>query len=419
MTALALHSPPASTVGFDVERIRRDFPALAERIRDKELVYFDNAATTQKPLTVIYALQRYYSAENANIHRGVHFLSQQATFAYERARGRVGQFLNAAEPGEIVFVRGTTEAINLVAQTYGRLQVGRGDEVIVSQMEHHSNIVPWQMLCEEKGAKLRVAPINQAGELLLEEYEKLLNHRTRLVAVAHASNALGTINPIQEIVALAHARGVPVLVDGAQGVPHLPVDVRQLDCDFYAFSGHKLFGPTGVGVLYGKKELLQSMPPWEGGGSMIRRVTFAKTTYAEPPARFEAGTPHIAGGIGLAAAIDYVNDVGRERLAAYEAQLLEYAIEVLSQIEGVRLIGTARHKVGVISFAVDEVHPHDVGTILDAEGIAVRAGHHCAQPVMDFYGVPATVRVSLAFYNTRGEIDALARSLHKVKEVFG
>ena len=404
---------------LDVERIRRDFPVLQERIRGKELIYLDNAATTQKPLTVAYALQHYYTSENANIHRGVHLLSQQATFSYERARGRVGQFLNAAEPSEIVFVRGATEAVNLVAHSYGRGHVGAGDEVIVTQMEHHSNIVPWQVLCEEKGAVLKVVPISDDGALILEAYEELLSERTRIVAVTHASNALGTINPIKTMIDMAHACGAVVLVDGAQGVPHMHVDVQALDCDFYVFSGHKLFAPTGTGALYGKKHLLEAMPPWETGGGMIQRVSFEKgTTYADVPTRFEAGTPHIAGGIGLAAAIDYVNSIGRTAIAEYEEELLRYATDLLSDIEGVRLIGTAAEKVGVISFVMDEAHPHDIGTILDAEGIAVRAGHHCAQPLMQFYGVPATVRASLAFYYTRAEMDALAEGICKVREVF-
>ena len=412
------HPPQEAPIDLNVERVRRDFPILQQRVRDKDLAYLDNAATTQKPQAVIDALEQYYSRENANIHRGVHLLSQQATFAYERARARVRLFLNAAENCEIIFVRGTTEGINLVAQSYGRTHLEEGDEIIISHLEHHSNIVPWQLLCQEKGAHLRVVPIDDAGEFLLDEYENLLNDRTKLVAVAHASNALGTINPVEQIIALAHDRGVPVLIDGAQGVPHLPVDVRALDCDFYAFSGHKLFGPTGVGVLYGKQELLEAMPPYEGGGSMIKSVTFEKTTYADLPTKFEAGTPHIAGGIGLEAAIDYVNAVGREQIAAYETELLDYGTQVLSQVPGLRLIGRARARVGVLSFVMDAAHPHDIGTILDAEGIAVRAGHHCAQPVMQRYGVPATVRASLAFYNTREELDALARGLHKVIEVF-
>ena len=408
---------PAATP-IDVARIRRDFPILSEKIRNKELVYFDNGATTQKPLAVIYALQRYYASGNSNIHRGVHFLSQQATFAFERARGRIGQFINARENGEIVFVRGTTEAINLVAQSYGRQKIGNGDEIIVSRIEHHANIVPWQMLCQEKGAMLKVAPIDDKGEFLIDEYEKLLSDRTKIVAVTHASNALGTILPIKEISALAHKHGAVVVVDGAQGVPHLPVDVQDLDADFYTFSGHKLFGPTGVGVLYGKKSLLAEMPPWEGGGSMIERVSFDGTTYAEPPTRFEAGTPHIAGGIGLEAAIDYINSIGRDAIAAYEDELTTYAHQTLAEVPGLRLIGTACKKVAVVSFTLDEVHPHDIGTILDTEGIAVRAGHHCAQPTMQFYQVPATVRASMAFYNTHDEIDALVQALHKVNEVF-
>ena len=412
---------PATTtppIPFDVENIRADFPILQQQMRDKTLVYFDNAATTQKPQAVIDALERYYCRENSNIHRGVHLLSQEATFAYERARARVRLFLNAAENEEIIFVRGTTEGINLVAQSYGKTRIKEGDEIIISHMEHHSNIVPWQMLCAEKGAHLRVVPIDDDGEFLLDEYEKLLGERTRLVALTHASNALGTINPIQQIISLAHAQGVPVLVDGAQSAPHLPVDVRALDCDFYTFSAHKLFGPTGVGILYGKRSLLEAMPPYEGGGSMIHSVSFEKTTYADLPAKFEAGTPHIAGGIGLEKAIDYVNAIGREQIAAYETDLLDYGTELLQQIDGLRIIGNARQKVGVLSFVMDAAHPHDIGTILDTEGIAVRAGHHCAQPTMQRYGVPATVRASLAFYNTRAELDALAAALHKVIEVF-
>ena len=415
-TIPATTAPP---IPFDVENIRADFPILQQQVRDENLGYFDNAATTQKPRAVIDALQRYYCRENSNIHRGVHLLSQEATFAYERARARVRLFLNAAENEEIVFVRGTTEGINLVAQSYGKTRIKEGDEIIISHMEHHSNIVPWQMLCAEKGAHLRVVPIDDDGEFLLDEYEKLLGERTRLVALTHASNALGSINPIQQIISLAHAQGVPVLVDGAQSAPHLPVDVRDLDCDFYTFSAHKLFGPTGVGILYGKKSLLEAMPPYEGGGSMIHSVSFEKTTYADLPAKFEAGTPHIAGGIGLETAIDYINAIGREQIAAYETDLLNYGTELLQQIEGLRIIGNARQKVGVISFVMDAAHPHDVGTILDTEGIAVRAGHHCAQPTMQRYGVPATVRASLAFYNTRAELDALAAALHKVIEVFG
>lgn len=411
-------TPEQPSAPLDVELLRQDFPILRQPVRGKSLAYLDNAATTQKPQAVIDALARYYSEENANIHRGVHFLSQQATFAYERARGRVSLFLNAAESSEIVFVRGATEGINLVAQTHGRQSIGAGDEIIVSHLEHHSNIVPWQQLCEERGAVLKVVPIDDKGEFLLDDYERLLNSRTRLVAVAHASNALGTIVPVERIIDLAHARGVPVLVDGAQGAPHLPVDVRAMNCDFYVFSGHKLFGPTGIGVLYGKREHLEAMPPYQGGGSMIQSVTFEKTTFAELPNKFEAGTPHIAGAVGLEAAIDYVNNVGMKRIAAYEADLLHYAHQTLAQIEGLRLVGTAAEKVGVISFVMRDAHAHDIGTILDTEGVAVRSGHHCAQPLMRRYGLAATVRASLAFYNTRDEVDALGAALHKVSEVF-
>ncbi len=404
---------------FDAEKVRADFPILKRRVYDRPLVYLDNAATAQKPQAVIDAVERYYSAENSNVHRGVHYLSQRATCAYEGARARVRGFLNAAEDREVVFTRGTTEAINLVAQSYGRGHVREGDEIILSEMEHHSNIVPWQMLCEERGAVLRVIPVNDRGELLLEEYERLLNKRTKFVSVVHASNVLGTVNPVQQIVKMAHRWNAPVLVDGAQAVPHMRVDVQEIDCDFYAFSGHKLYGPTGIGVLYGKIGLLEAMSPYQGGGSMIRSVTFEKTTYAEVPNRFEAGTPHIEGGIGLGAAIDYVNEVGLDAAAAYEEGLLAYATEALRGVPGLRLIGTARQKVGVLSFVMGDIHPHDIGTILDREGVAVRAGHHCAQPLMQRFGVPATVRASLAFYNTREDVDALVRGLHRVREVFG
>ena len=407
-----------SSSSLDVEQLRRDFPILGQRVRNKPLVYLDNGATTQKPQSVIDAIASYYAAENANIHRGVHYLSQQATFAYERTRGRIRRFLNAADNSEIIFVRGTTEGINLVAQSFARPRLHEGDEIIVSHMEHHSNIVPWQMICAERGARLRVIPVDEAGELILEEYEKLLNPRTRLVAVTHASNVLGTVNPVAHIAALAHQQGVPVLVDGAQGIPHLPADLCELGCDFYVFSGHKLFGPTGVGVLYGRRELLESMPPYQGGGSMIQKVSFEGTTYAELPNRFEAGTPHIAGAIGLEAAIDYLNAADQERLAAYETELLDYATGALSQVAGLRIFGRARAKVAVLSFAMEAAHPHDIGTVLDSEGIAIRAGHHCAQPLMQRYGVPAMARASLAFYNTREEIDALVAALHKVNEVF-
>jgi cysteine desulfurase/selenocysteine lyase len=367
---------------------------------------------------VIDAIVRYYEGENANIHRGVHYLSQIATEEFEKARETVRAFVNAAQASEIIFTRGTTEAINLVAQTYGRAHVGAGDEVLITAMEHHSNIVPWQMLCEEKGAKLRVAPINDAGELLLEEYEKLLGPRTKVVAVAHVSNALGTINPLKRMVAMAHKRGIPVVIDGAQAVPHLAVDVQDLDADFYAFSGHKMYGPTGIGVLYGKHALLDAMPPYQGGGDMISSVTFEKTTYNKLPHKFEAGTPDMAGVAGLKAAIEYMNGIGIAKIAAHEHELLEYATEVVGALPGVRLIGTAREKAGVLSFVLDEVHPHDIGTILDQQGIAVRTGHHCAQPVMERFRIPATVRASFAVYNTRGEVDALVRGLRKVREVF-
>lgn len=402
----------------EVERIRRDFPMLRERIRDKPLVYLDNAATTQKPLTVIYTLQRYYTGENASVHRGVHFLSQQATVAFERSRARLCRFINAADPAEIVFVRGTTEAINLVAQSYGRAHIGSGDEIILSHLEHHANIVPWQMLCEQTGARIRVAPVDDQGMFIMKAYERLLNERTRLVAVSHASNALGTVLPVKQIAARAHRWGARVLVDGAQAVSHIPVDVQDMDCDFYAFSGHKMFGPTGIGVLYGRRLLLETMPPYQGGGEMIRSVTFERTTYAEPPHRFEAGTPNIAGVMAMEAAVDYIDALGRSRIAIYENQLLDYATQTLERIDGVRLIGTGMPKIGVISFVMDVAHPHDIGTILDSEGIAIRTGHHCAQPVMQRFGVPATARVSLAVYNTREEIDTLATGLRKVIEVF-
>jgi cysteine desulfurase/selenocysteine lyase len=420
--------PPASSVlslvretapaRFDVSRIRKDFPILRKKIHGKPLVYLDNAATSQKPQAVIDTLSRFYAADNSNVHRGVHLLSQRATEEYEAARHKVQRFLNAAEAREIIFVRGTTEGINLVAQTYGRGHVGPGDEILISHMEHHSNIVPWQILCEEKGAVLRVVPINDKGELLLEEYEKLLNPRTRFVSVVHLSNALGTVNPVREIITLAHRWNVPVLVDGAQAVPHLPVDVQQLDCDFYTFSGHKLYGPTGIGVLYGKTALLEAMPPYQGGGDMISSVTFAKTTYNSLPHKFEAGTPHIAGVVGLGAALDYLNEIGLEVVAAHEQHLLDYATSVLAAVPGVRLVGSAEERAGVLSFVVEGVHPHDIGQILDQEGIAIRTGHHCCQPIMDRFHVPATARASLALYNTREEIDALVAGLYRVKEIF-
>ncbi len=407
-----------TVTSLDVSAIRKDFPILAQQVHGKPLVYLDSAATSQKPKCVIEALTHFYLMDNANIHRGVHELSERSTLAYEAARGKVQRFLNAANAREIIFVRGATEGINLVAQTYGRTHVSAGDEIIISALEHHSNIVPWQMLCEEKGAVLRVIPINDRGEIELDAFEKLLNPRTRPVAVSHVSNALGTINPVREIINTAHNWNVPVLIDGAQAVPHMKVDVRNLDCDFYVFSGHKVFGPTGIGVLYGKEKLLEGMPPWQGGGDMIRSVTFGKTTYNDLPYKFEAGTPDIAGVIGLGAAIDYLDQIGMDAVAAHEHDLLQYGTKALESISGLRLIGTAREKAGVLSFVIDGVHPHDAGTILDREGIAVRTGHHCAQPVMDRFGVSATTRASLAFYNTREDIDALVAGIHKVKEVF-
>ena len=403
---------------WNVERIREDFPVLRQMVNGKPLVYLDNAASSQVPQIVIDRGSIYLEQEHSNIHRGVHYLSQRATTAYEGAREKVKRFINAREAKECIFVRGATEGINLVMHGYGRKFIGEGDEVIISAMEHHSNIVPWQMLCEEKKATLRVIPMNDQGELLLDEYDALLNERTKFVAVTHISNALGTINPVKEMIARAHKYGVPVLLDGAQGAPHLEVDVQDLDCDFYALSGHKMFAPTGSGVVYGKAELLEKMNPFQGGGSMIRTVSFEKTTYAGLPDKFEAGTPAIASQIGLGAAIDYLNSIGREQAVAYEHELLTYATEKISAIEGVRIIGTAREKASVLSFVVDEVHPHDIGTILDQEGIAVRAGHHCAQPVMKRFNVPATARASFAFYNTKQEVDSLVRAIERVIEVF-
>lgn len=404
---------------IDVERIRADFPILKTLVRGKPLVYLDNAATTQKPRAVIDAVRTYYETQNANIHRGVHLLSELGTKLFEGARVKVQRFLKAADPREILFVRGATEAINLVAQSYGRSTLRAGDEVLLTHLEHHSNIVPWQMLRDDKGIVLRVAPIDDRGEVRMDEFERLLGPRTRLVSVAHVSNALGTVNPVKRMIAMAHGRKVPVLLDGAQAAPHVPIDVRDLDCDFYALSGHKLFGPTGIGVLYGKASLLEAMPPWQGGGDMILSVTFEKTIYNHLPHKFEAGTPHIEGAIGLGAAIDYVQKIGMETIRSYEDELLEHGTRVLSEIKGLRLIGTAREKAGVLSFTLDGVHPHDVGTILDQEGIAIRTGHHCAQPVMDRFGLPATARASFGLYNTRAEVDALATAIEKVREVFG
>ncbi len=403
---------------FDVEKVRREFPILHQKVNGKPLVYLDNAATAQKPESVLRALDKYYREYNSNIHRGVHYLSERATQAYEQARAAAQRFINAADTSEVIFVRGTTEAINLVAQSWGRKHVGAGDEIVISTMEHHSGIVPWQMLCEEKGAKLRVIPINDQGELLLEEYEKLLGPRTKFVSVAHVSNALGTINPVRQVVEMAHRRGVPVLLDGAQAAPHVKVDVRALDCDFYAFSSHKLYGPTGVGVLYGKSKLLEAMPPYQGGGDMISSVTFEKTLYNKLPYKFEAGTPNIAGGIGLGATIQYLNQFDWEQVEAHEREVLAYATERVSSVPGVHLIGTAREKTAVVSFVIEGIHPHDVGTILDQEGIAIRTGHHCAQPVMQRFGIVGTARASFGLYNTRADVDALVAGLHKVLEVF-
>ncbi len=405
-------------VKFDAEKYRKDFPVLQEKMRGSLLVYLDNAATTQKPQAVIDTVTRYYSKENANIHRGIYHLSEQATDAYEIARAKMRRFINATFPQEIIFVRGATEGINLIAQSFGRAFMKEGDEIVISAIEHHSNIVPWQILCGQIKAKLRVIPVNDDGELLFDEYKKLLNHRTKLVALAHISNALGTINPVKTMVKTAHTCGVPVLVDGAQGVPHVPTDVQDLDCDFYVFSGHKLFGPTGIGVLYGRRDWLERMPPYQGGGDMISSVTFEKTTYNRIPYKFEAGTPHIAGVIGLGTAVDYLEKIGMENIAAYETELLQYGTEGLLQVPGLRLIGTAKEKAGVLSFVLDEIHAHDIGTILDRNGVAIRAGHHCAMPVMERFGVPATARASLAFYNTRRDIDALVRALHEARKVF-
>jgi cysteine desulfurase/selenocysteine lyase len=403
---------------FDVGRIRQDFPMLRQEVRGKPLVYLDSAATSQKPQAVLDTLQRYYTEENANINRAVHLLSERATRAHADARVTVQKFVNAAESREIIFTRNSTEGINLVAQTYGRQHVGAGDEIVISEMEHHSNIVPWQLLCEEKGARLRVVPITDAGELRLDELESFLGPRTKFVSIVHLSNSLGTINPVHQIVEMAHAHGIPVLIDGSQAAYHLTIDVQALDCDFYVFTGHKLYGPTGIGVLYGKADLLDGMPPYQGGGDMINSVTFEKTTYNVLPYKFEAGTPHIAGAIGLGTAIDYVTGVGMDRIAAYERELLSYGTAALSGVRGLRLIGTAPEKASILSFVLEGVHPHDVGTIVDQEGVAIRTGHHCTQPLMRRFGVPATARASLAMYNTREEIDALVAALAKVREMF-
>ena len=406
------------TSSLDVEKIRQDFPLLHQEVNGKPLAYLDNAATSQKPTQVIEALDKYYQEDNANIHRGVHTLSERATIDYEQAREKVRSFINANSEKEIIFVRGATEGINLIAQSYGRNKLKAGDEIIISEMEHHSNIVPWQLLCEQTGAILKIIPINDSGELILEEFEKLLSPKTKLVSIAHISNALGTINPIQTIIDRAHEHNAVVIIDGAQATPHTIVDVQALDCDFYVFSGHKLFGPTGIGVLYGKAHLLEAMPPWQGGGDMIKMVSFEKTLYNDLPYKFEAGTPHIAGVIGLGAAIDYVSATGLEAIAAHEHELLEYATEKTLEVKGLRLIGTAQQKTSILSFVIDSIHPHDIGTILDHEGIAIRTGHHCAMPVMTHFNVPATARASFAFYNTFEEVDRLIQALGKAREVF-
>jgi cysteine desulfurase/selenocysteine lyase len=409
-------SAPAG--GFDPLHWRRDFPALRQEINGYPLVYLDNAATTQKPRAVIQALRDYYERDNANVHRGVHSLSVRATEQYERARAAIQHFINARQRREIVFVRGATEAINLVAQSFARPRLRPGDEILITGLEHHSNIVPWQLVCQQTGAILRVAPLNDRGEVIPEKYAKLLTPRTRLAALAHVSNALGTINPVVEMARLARQNDTAVLIDGAQAVPHMPIDVRALGCDFYAFSGHKLYGPTGIGVLWGRTDLLEQMPPYQGGGEMIRSVSFEETTYADPPTRFEAGTPNIAAAIGLAAAIQYLERPGRDSIAIYEQELLVYATERVLEVPGLRLIGTAREKASILSFVLDGIHPHDVGTIADRMGVAIRTGHHCAQPLMRRFGVPATCRASLAFYNTREDVDALVLALQRAREVF-
>ncbi len=408
-----------SQTGFNVERIRADFPILNQEVRGRRLVYLDSAASSQKPRAVIDAITHFYTHDNANVHRGVHFLSERSTAAFEGAREKVRRFLNAKEAKEIVFVRGTTEAINLVAQTFGRKNVRAGDEVLITGLEHHANIVPWQMLCEQQGATLRSIPLDEHGDLVLDRLDSLLTPRTRILAVTHVSNALGTVVPVKELIRRAHAKGVPVLVDGAQAVTHFPVDVQELDCDFYTFSGHKLFGPMGIGVLYGKKALLDAMPPYQGGGDMILSVTMEKTIYNRVPYRFEAGTPDVAGAVGLGAAIDYLEKVGMDAIAAHDRELLAYAEQALGRVPGVRLLGRARERSGVVSFVIEDIHPHDIGTILDREGVAIRTGHHCAQPLMQCLGVAATARASLALYNSREDVDALVSGLQKVREVFG
>jgi cysteine desulfurase/selenocysteine lyase len=404
---------------YPIEKIRADFPILAQKIRNKPLIYLDNAASCQKPNQVIDCLSNFYRQDYSNIHRGVHTLSQRATDKYEQARDKVKNFINAASEKEVIFVRGTTEAINLIAQTFGRANIGENDEILITAMEHHSNIVPWQMLCQQTGAILKVAPINERGELIYEEFEALISDKTKLVSVVHMSNALGTVNPVKKIIAAAHAKNIPVLLDGAQAIPHMPVDVQDLDCDFYVFSGHKLYAPSGVGVLYGKQELLNAMPAYQGGGDMIRTVTFEKSTYSTLPYKFEAGTPNIADTVALGAAIDYLNTIGMEAIAAYEYELLAYATTKARQINGLTIIGDAAEKGAILSFTLDKIHPHDIGTMLDSVGIAIRAGHHCAMPVMDFFNVPATARASFAMYNTKAEIDVLMEAIQELMTVFG
>jgi cysteine desulfurase/selenocysteine lyase len=411
-------NPTARDVKFDVDKVRRDFPILHQDIYGKPLAYLDNAATTQKPQVVVDALTRYYTADNSNIHRGVHALSLRATDAYEAARETVRSFLGAADRDEIIFVRGATEGINLIAATYGATHIGEGDEVVITNLEHHSNIVPWQMVCSDKGAHLRVVPMDDHGELDLDAYEKLLTPRTKIAALSHVSNALGTINPVEDMIRMAHDRDIPVLLDSAQAVPHLPVDVQALGCEFLAFSGHKVYGPTGVGAVYVRRDIMETMPPYQGGGDMIAMVTFEKTTYNKIPHKFEAGTPNIAGVIGMGAALDYVSHLGWDGILAHEEDVVHYAADTIGGLDGVRLIGTPKRRTGAVSFEIEGVHPHDAGTILDREGIAVRAGHHCSQPVMDFFGVPATVRASFGLYNTRSEVDRLADGIRKVREVF-
>jgi cysteine desulfurase / selenocysteine lyase len=419
MKAEAEAAVAVSKMKYDVNRIREDFPILKKKVHGKNLVYLDNAATTQKPIYVIDKVNKYYTTMNANIHRGVHALSQEATEAFEGARIQIKQFINALGKNQIIFTRGTTEAINLVASSYGRTHIKEGDEIIISHMEHHSNIVPWQLLCKEKNAKLRVIPVNDAGELIYEEFEKLVNEKTKFISIVYVSNSLGTINPVKNIIKYAHQFNIPVLIDAAQAVNHLRVDVQDLDCDFLAFSGHKIYGPTGIGALYGKVELLESMPPYQGGGDMISKVTFEETTFNELPHKFEAGTPDIAGAIGLGAAIEYINNIGIENIKEHEHSLLEYATKQIAEVPGLRIIGTAKEKTSVLSFVLENIHPHDIGTFLDFEGVAIRTGHHCTQPLMQRYGIPATSRASFGMYNTKEEVDFLVNGLKKIIEVFG